>query len=83
MKIFKKIYDALSEGGIFLLTLRDEDSGPIKYKKDFCQQEMYWSYYDFNTYKEMLEKIGFKILYKENQNLFGLKESHNWVILQK
>lgn len=82
-KIFKKIYDNLKNNGIFLITLRDEDVGDIKYRESFCEKEMYWSYYDYNFYINMLKEIGFKVLYSENQNKHGIEESHNWVILKK
>lgn len=81
--LLQKIYDSLNEGSIFLLTLRDEDAGILKYKDDFCGQAMFWSYFDFDTYKVMLEKIGFTFLYAENQNKHGISESNNWVILKK
>lgn len=40
----------------------------MKYKNDFCNQEMMWSYYDYETYIKMFSEIGFKVLYSENQN---------------
>lgn len=82
-RILTNIYNNLTEGGILLLTLRDEDAGLLKYKNDFCGQEMLWSYYDCSKYIQILEEIGYKILYKENQNKHGIDESHNWLILQK
>lgn len=82
-KILRSIYNHLNDKGIMILTLRDEDVGNFKYKSDFCGNEMFWSYYDYNTYIQMLNKIGFKILYSENQNKYGIPESHNWLILQK
>ena len=82
-ELLSKIYKSLNNRGILLLTLRDEDAGEIKYKNNFCNQEMMWSYYDYETYIKMLSDIGFKILYSENQNKYGIDESHNWVILQK
>ena len=81
--LLQKIYDSLNKGSIFLLTLRDEDAGILKFKDDFCGQAMFWSYFDFDTYKVMLEKIGFTFLYAENQNQHGISESNNWVILKK
>lgn len=44
---------------------------------------MMWSYYDYKTYMDMLSKIGFKVIFSDNQNKYGIEESHNWVILQK
>lgn len=82
-QILSDIFDCLNDKGILLLTLRDEDSGVIKYKNNFCNHEMIWSYYNYKTYIDMLSEIGFKVLYSENQNKYGIKESHNWVILQK
>lgn len=82
-KLLSKIYKSLNDKGILLLTLRDEDVGVMKYKDNFCHQEMMWSYYNYETYIEMLSEIGLKVLYSENQNKHGIDESHNWVILQK
>ena len=81
--ILERVYNSLNENGILLLTLRDEDAGTIKYKDNFCNQEMIWSYYDYETYAKMLKKIGFKLILSENQNKHEIEESHNWVILQK
>jgi len=82
-EIYRKIYNSLSNQGIFLLTLRDEDSGEIKYKDDFCGKEMYWSYYDYDTELKALTSLGFKLVYVVNQKDFGVEESQNWLILQK
>ncbi len=82
-EMLKKVYNCLNHNGILLLTLRDEDAGSIKYKNDFCDEEMIWSYYDYETYIKILKEIGFKIVYSENQNKYEIKESHNWVILVK
>lgn len=81
--IFQNVYNSLENGGMFLLTLRDEDSGETKHKDDFCGKEMYWSYYSYEYYKKFLEDMGFKIIFSQNQNQFGFAESHNWVILKK
>lgn len=82
-KILQNIYNHLNDKGVFILTLRDEDAGIIKYKDNFCNQEMMWSYYDYKTYIDILSKIGFKVIFSDNQNKYGIEESHNWVILQK
>ena len=82
-KILEDVYNNLCVNGVLILTLRDEDVGTLKYKNDFCGEEMLWSYYDCDKYIKMLEEIGFKMLYKENQNKYGIDESHNWLILQK
>lgn len=41
---------------------------------------MLWSDYKYDEYIELLNKIGFKMLYSENQNKHGLDESLNWLI---
>ena len=82
-EILQNIYNHLNDKGVFILTLRDEDAGIIKYKDNFCNREMMWSYYDYKTYIDMLSKIGFKVIFSDNQNKYGIEESHNWVILQK
>ncbi|HBA38130.1 MAG TPA: hypothetical protein DCY94_05360, partial [Firmicutes bacterium] len=61
--ILSNMYNGLKNEGILLLTLRDEDAGEIKYKKDFCNEEMLWSYFDYKTYINMLEDIGFKVIF--------------------
>lgn len=81
--ILTKIYNHLNDNGILLLTLRDEDVGNMKYRNDFCGNEMYWSYYSYDKYIQLLNEIGFKVLYSVNQNKFGISESHNWLILKK
>lgn len=82
-KILEKIYANLNNNGFLLLTLRDEDVGNFKYKNNFCGQEMLWSYYSYDEYIRLLKEIGFKVLYSDNQNKYGIDESHNWVILKK
>lgn len=82
-EILQNIYNHLNDKGVFILTLRDEDAGIIKYKDNFCNREMMWSYYDYKTYIDILSKIGFKVIFSDNQNKYGIEESHNWVILQK
>ena len=82
-EILIKIYNHLNDKGILLLTLRDEDVGNMKYRNDFCGNEMYWSYYCYDKYIKILNEIGFKVLYSVNQNKFGISESHNWLILKK
>ncbi len=82
-EILKRLYNHLNDNGILLLTLRDEDVGNMKYRNDFCGDEMYWSYYSYDKYIELLNEIGFKVLYSVNQNKFGISESHNWLILKK
>ena len=52
-------------------------------KNGFCGNEMLWSDYKYDEYIELLNKIGFKMLYSENQNKHGLDESLNWLILKK
>ena len=81
--ILEKVYNSLNNNGILLLTLRDEDASNIKYKDNFCNEEMLWSYFDYKTYMKMLKEIGFKFIFSENQNKYGIEESHNWVILKK
>ena len=81
--ILERVYNSLNENGILLLTLRDEDAGTIKYKDNFCNQEMIWSYYDYETYMNLLKEIGFEFIFSDNQNKYGIEESHNWVILRK
>ncbi len=82
-EILTKIYNHLNDNGILLLTLRDEDVGNFKYRNDFCGNDMYWSYYNYDEYIKILNEIGFKVLYSVNQNKFGISESHNWLILKK
>lgn len=82
-EVLEKIYKHLNDNGMLLLTLRDEDVGNFKYKSDFCGNEMLWSYYGYDEYIRLLKEIGFMLLYSENQNKYGVDESHNWLILQK
>lgn len=78
-----EVYNHLNDNGIFLLTLREEDVGDFKYKNDFCSNEMLWSYYGYDEYIKLLNEIGFKVLYSENQNKHGFDEGHNWLTLKK
>lgn len=81
--IFRSIYSKVRRGGCFLITLRNEDSGELKYKDNFCGSDMYWSYFDYATYEKMLKNIGFEIIGLEDEQKYGSKEQHNWVLLKK
>lgn len=81
--IFKSIYTRIKSGGYFLITLRNEDSGELKHKDNFCGSDMYWSYYDYAKYEKMLVNIGFEVIELEDEQKHGSKEQHNWVLLKK
>lgn len=81
--IFKSIYNKIKRDGYFLITLRNEDSGELKYKENFCGSDMFWSYFDYTTYEKMLKNIGFQIIECKDEQNYGSKEQHNWVLLKK
>lgn len=81
--VLKRLYNMLDKSGRILMTVRKEDSGPIKYKENFCGQPMLWSYYGWKDFKIMLKKVGFKYYVLGDEKDSGSKESHLWIVLSK
>jgi 2-polyprenyl-3-methyl-5-hydroxy-6-metoxy-1,4-benzoquinol methylase len=77
-----KLYHSLKDNGKVLLNVREE-SRNLKFKKEFCGKPMYWSHYDFETFKSITKKIGFQHHLLGDEKRYGSTESHLWIILKK
>ena len=81
--LLKRIYDSTSRNCTILLNIRNEDSGGVKMKSDFCDYPMYWSHYSSEVFLEIIRNIGFQYHIIGDEKEFGSSESHLWLILQK
>lgn len=82
--LFKRMHRMLKEGGLVLLTLGSTDwiSSP---EDRFFGVRMYWSHYDSETYKRMVEKAGFAIIQSsiEREEFHGQHEEHLYLLAKK
>lgn len=81
--LLKRIYDSTAQNCTILLNIRNEDSGGVKMKSDFCDYPMYWSHYSSEVFLKIIRNIGFKYHIIGDEKEFGSSESHLWLILQK
>lgn len=58
--LFKRLHRILRPGGLLLVTLGRSDW--VSTEEDYFGVEMYWSHYDAETNKKLVEDAGFKIL---------------------
>lgn len=82
--LFRRMHTMLKEGGLVLLTLGSDDwvSSP---DDRFFGVRMYWSHYDSETSKKMLEKTGFRIIQSsiESEEFHGQYEEHLYLLAEK
>ncbi|MBO5462647.1 MAG: class I SAM-dependent methyltransferase [Clostridia bacterium] len=78
----EKIYSMLNDGGKVLLNVRKEDN-LLKFRHDFCGKSMFWSHYDYKTFKKILRETGFKFEFLGDEKNSGSSESHVWLLLHK
>jgi len=79
--LLKNFYRMLKPSGITLLVFSMGDD-PGDYNDDFFGAEMYWNSYSNEIYLEMLEKLGFEILWKGNID-DSLSDSHHLFVLSQ
>jgi SAM-dependent methyltransferase len=79
--LFEKIYNYLENDGLFLLTLSNKEPAEV-IEREFTGHTMLWSYFDSDSYLEMLEKAGFTVQYMQNQRDYGL-DPQDWILLKK
>jgi len=60
-ELFRRIQRWLAPGGHFLTSLSYDDQDGIV-EEDFFGVRMYWSSYDLETYRRLLQEAGFEIL---------------------
>ena len=79
--LFGRMYKKLKPGGVILVTLgaSDSDYG----QDDWCGATMAWSTYDSETYKQLLARAGFTILYCAFEGQPGDEEYHFWVLAKR
>lgn len=77
--LFKKINSFLPKGGLILVTMGSTDWEGTE--SDFHGAKMYWSHYDAGKNKEIVKKVGFKILLDKIDRSGG--EKHQVIIARK
>jgi len=77
-----KMYNILKRGGVLLVTVGTEDV-PYKEKTDFCGSTMAWSYFDAQTYLDIISSLGFTIVLSLNERDYGSDEKHMWILARK
>ncbi len=81
--LLKNFYRMLKPSGVALLVFSMGDE-PEYINEDFFGAKMYWNAWSNEVYLEMLEKIGFEILWKDTINDSLNEESfHMFVLSQK
>lgn len=77
-----KMHNILKRGGMFLVTVGTEDV-PYKERAHFCGSTMAWSYFDTQTYLNIISSLGFTILQSLNERDYGSNEKHMWILARK
>jgi 2-polyprenyl-3-methyl-5-hydroxy-6-metoxy-1,4-benzoquinol methylase len=78
--MLEKIYALLKDNGKLLITLGTDEGSSIH---DFCDSKMAWSFLDHKMYKDMIEKMGFKIIMDKFEGKPGDPEYHYWILAEK
>ena len=83
-KLFSKMHAMLKDGGLVLLTLGSED-WVSSHDDRFFGVRMYWSHYDTETSKRMVEKAGFRIIRSsiEGEDFHGQHEEHLYLLAER
>ena len=80
LTLFKKIFDWLKKNGTAYLVLANRE---VKdWREDFHGVEMYWSHFDRQKYQEIVNEVGFELIWDEVENLPNGEVFYN-VILKK
>lgn len=78
--LFKKIFKWLKKDGTAYLVLANQDVK--EWLEDFYGVKMYWSHFGKQKYKEIIGKVGFKMIWDEVETLSNSEVFYN-VILKK
>ena len=81
-EMISKMAAALRPNGVLLITVGTEDVA-YKERPSFCGSHMAWSYFDSQTYLEILSECGFTILEALNERDYGSSEKHLWILATK
>lgn len=81
LELLKNIYKWLKKGGVSYLVLGNENVEQ-EIKENWHGVRMYWSYYKSEDYQKMLDRIGFRIIWEEIEDLPNGEQFYN-VILEK
>lgn len=60
-ELIQKVYDVLKYDGVFLLNVRKEDAGTLKYWKRWCDAPMIWSYRSYKWFIQKAVDVGFEV----------------------
>jgi hypothetical protein len=75
-KVFKKISDALVEGGIFYMIVREGEGESVEVdKKDYGDVERFYHFFNEKELSERAQKAGLTVLKVDHQ-----QRSHKWII---
>lgn len=66
----RKVYDALNDGGRFVITLKQSSDDDKEWKANIpgTSEERFFSYWDIDEAKTMLNDAGFKIIYFQQKD---------------
>ncbi len=78
--LFKKIFEWLKKNGTAYLVLANQDVK--EWREDFYGVEMYWSHFCKQKYQELIDEVGFELIWDEVENLPNGEVFYN-VILKK
>lgn len=76
-EVLSNVHDWLRPNGLFAATLGTTDS-PEDVDEDFFGSPMYWSHFDAETNRRLLQDVGFEI--EQADELVDEGETHLWVI---
>lgn len=82
--LFRKMHAMLKDGGLVLLTLGSED-WVSSHDDRFFGVKMYWSHYDKETSKRIVEKAGFRFVQSsiEGEEFHGQHEERLYLLAEK
>ncbi len=78
--LFKKIFEWLKKNGTAYLVLANQDVK--EWREDFYGVEMYWSHFGKQKYQQLINEVGFELIWDEVENLPNGEVFYN-VILKK
>ncbi len=81
-ELFRKMCDLLKKEGLILITLGTSGE-EYSEEKNWAGAKMAWSQYNPETYKKMLNRVGFEILKSNFEGKEGDAEYHFWVLARK
>ena len=80
--LFEKMYEWLKPNGVAYLTLGHENTEELL-KENWHGVKMYWSFFGPEQYNEILQQVGFKLLWHEIESLPNQEKFYNVIVAKK